>query len=160
MLTQLTHLDENNNPRMVDVQQKEITRRYAHARGAIYLPPNVIEQIEDGDIKSKKGSVFQTAIVAGIMGAKKTGDLVPMCHPIGMDNCSIEININDQNEAIIDCYTKVTARTGIEMEALTGVSVAALTIYDMCKALSRELVIRKIYLVEKRGGKSDFNYQK
>ncbi len=150
-----THLDEQNRPKMVDVQKKKPTDRYAHARGYVYLPQEVLKHFRDGDIKSKKGSVFQTAIVAGIMGAKRTGELIPMCHPIGMDHCSIEINLNKREEVVIDCYTKVTARTGIEMEALTGVTVAALTIYDMCKALSKKIVIGNISLLEKRGGKSD-----
>jgi cyclic pyranopterin phosphate synthase len=113
-------------------------------------------QITGGDIHSKKGPVFQTAILAGIMAAKKTGDLIPLCHPLGMDNCNIDISVNDNNEVVIDCTATITAKTGVEMEALTGASVAALTIYDMCKAMSHDIVIKETKLMEKTGGKRDF----
>jgi cyclic pyranopterin phosphate synthase len=100
--------------------------------------------------------VFQTAIIAGIMAAKKTGELIPLCHPLGLDNCKIDIHINDKQQVVIDCTASIIAKTGIEMEALTGASVAALTIYDMCKALSHDIVIKETKLIEKTGGKSDF----
>ena len=111
---------------------------------------------EGKEISTKKGPVFQTAILAGIMGAKKTGELIPLCHPLGMDNCQIDIHINEQREVVIDCTASITAKTGIEMEALTGATVAALTIYDMCKAFSHNIIIKETKLMEKTGGKRDF----
>jgi cyclic pyranopterin phosphate synthase len=107
-------------------------------------------------LQSKKGAVFQTAIVAGIMAAKKTGDLIPLCHPLGMDNCMINISLNEVDEVVIECTASITAKTGIEMEALVGASVAALTVYDMCKALSHDIVIKETKLISKTGGKRDF----
>lgn len=156
MSNELTHLDEQGRANMVDVGEKAITKRTARARSIIYLPDAVLAQLVDGDIQTKKGSVFQTAIIAGIMAAKKTGELIPLCHPIGMDNCHIDIRINDAKEVEIDCTATIHAKTGIEMEALTGASVAALTIYDMCKAMSHDIVIKETKLMEKTGGKRDF----
>jgi cyclic pyranopterin phosphate synthase len=101
--------------------------------------------------------VFQTAIIAGTMGAKRTSELIPFCHPIGLDACRIEITLDPDGDVLIDCSTRVEHRTGVEMEALTGASIAALTIYDMCKALSHEIVIAEIRLITKTGGKSDFS---
>lgn len=152
----LSHIDKNNQPAMVDVSKKIATVRTAHARAIIKLNKEIIELFSGEDIKSKKGPVFQTAIIAGVMAAKKTSDLIPLCHPIGLEDCQIKIALNDSEEAVIDCITKVTHKTGVEMEALTGASVAALTIYDMCKAISHDLVIKEIKLIEKKGGKSDF----
>jgi len=151
-----SHLDERGQPNMVDVSEKQISRRTAIARSIVSLPAEVLEQLADGDIQTKKGSVFQTAIIAGIMAAKKTGDLIPLCHPLGLDNCNINIHLNQKQEVVIDCTTTITAKTGIEMEALVGASIAALTIYDMCKALSHDIVIRETKLMEKTGGKRDF----
>lgn len=141
---------------MVDVGGKQATHRTATARSIVSLPQEVLEKLAEGDIQTKKGSVFQTAIIAGIMAAKKTGELIPLCHPIGMDNCQINIQLNEQQEVVIDCTASITAKTGIEMEALVGASVAALTVYDMCKALSHDIVIRETKLIEKTGGKRDF----
>lgn len=141
---------------MVDVSDKAVTKRTARARSIVSLPQEVMVQITGGDIHSKKGPVFQTAIIAGIMAAKKTGELIPLCHPLGMDNCHIDISVNDNNEVVIDCTATITAKTGVEMEALTGASVAALTIYDMCKAMSHDIVIKETKLMEKTGGKRDF----
>lgn len=141
---------------MVDVSDKAVTKRTARARSIVSLPAEVMAQIIGGDIQNKKGPVFQTAILAGIMAAKKTGDLIPLCHPLGMDNCNIDISVNDNNEMVIDCTATITAKTGVEMEALTGASVAALTIYDMCKAMSHDIVIKETKLMEKTGGKRDF----
>nr|WP_255670514.1 cyclic pyranopterin monophosphate synthase MoaC [Mucilaginibacter sp. UR6-11] len=141
---------------MVDVSEKIVTRRTATARSIVFLPDEVLTQLIDGDLQTKKGSVFQTAIIAGIMAAKKTGDLIPLCHPLGLDNCKIDIQLNSKNEVIIDCTATITAKTGIEMEALVGASIAALTIYDMCKALSHDIVIKETRLIEKTGGKRDF----
>ena len=141
---------------MVDVSGKQVTHRTATARSIVSLPPEVLEKFTSDDIQTRKGSVFQTAIIAGIMAAKKTGELIPLCHPIGMDNCHIIIQLNEQKELVIDCTASITAKTGIEMEALVGASVAALTVYDMCKALSHDIVIRETKLIEKTGGKRDF----
>ncbi|HEY9002852.1 MAG TPA: cyclic pyranopterin monophosphate synthase MoaC [Mucilaginibacter sp.] len=151
-----SHLDERGQPNMVDVGEKQISRRTAAARSIVALPAEVLEQLTNGDIQTKKGSVFQTAVIAGIMAAKKTGDLIPLCHPLGLDNCSINIHLNEQQEVVIDCTATITAKTGVEMEALVGASIAALTIYDMCKALSHDIVIKETKLMEKTGGKRDF----
>lgn len=140
---------------MVDVSEKAVTKRTAIARSIVYLPDAVLEQLVAGDIQTKKGAVFQTAIIAGIMAAKKTGDLIPLCHPLGLDNCNVDIKLNDESEVEIYCTATITAKTGIEMEALVGASIAALTIYDMCKAISHNIVIKETRLIEKTGGKSD-----
>ncbi|WP_294328475.1 cyclic pyranopterin monophosphate synthase MoaC, partial [uncultured Chryseobacterium sp.] len=135
---------------------KKITHRKAVAQAVISLPENVLKTLQQDDFKTQKGSVFQIAIIAGIMGAKKTSELIPLCHPIGLDNCNLQIELNEQNEIVIECTASIEAKTGVEMEALTGASVAALTIYDMCKALSHDIVIKEIKLTEKSGGKNDF----
>ena len=155
-MNDFTHLDANGQPAMVDVGAKAISLRTARARSIVVLPGEVLAQLTDGDIKTKKGSVFQVAIIAGIMAAKKTGELIPLCHPLGLDNCHIDIQVNERNEVVIDCSASLTAKTGVEMEALVGASIAALTIYDMCKAMSHDIVIRETRLMEKTGGKRDF----
>lgn len=155
-MKKFTHLDAKGNPSMVDVGEKKITRRVAKARSAVVLDELILAQLQDGDIQTKKGSVFQTAIIAGVMGAKKTSELIPLCHPLGLDNCQIEIGINEKREVEIICTASLTAKTGVEMEALTGASVAALTIYDMCKAFSHNIIITETRLIEKTGGKRDF----
>src|SRR5690606_1345852 len=152
----LTHIDSSGNPSMVDVGDKNVTRRTARARSVVSLPAPVVQALKDGEIQSKKGPVFHTAIIAGTMAAKKTAELIPFCHALGLENCKIEISVNDSNEEVIDCVVSITAKTGVEMEALTGASVAALTIYDMCKALSHDIVIRETRLISKQGGKHDF----
>lgn len=151
-----SHLDKDGKATMVDVGEKQVSRRSATARSIVLLPAEVLVQLTNGDIQTKKGSVFQTAIIAGIMAAKKTGDLIPLCHPLGLDNCQVNIHLNEQQEVVIDCTATITAKTGVEMEALVGASIAALTIYDMCKALSHDIVIRETKLMEKTGGKRDF----
>lgn len=153
---EFTHLDKSGKATMVDVSAKAVTHRTATARSIVHLPDEVLVKLVDGDLQTKKGSVFQIAIIAGIMAAKKTGDLIPLCHPLGLDNCDINIRLNDDNEVVIDCTASVTAKTGIEMEALVGASIAALTIYDMCKALSHDIVIKETKLLSKTGGKRDF----
>ncbi len=153
---EFTHLDKEGNPSMVNVAKKKVTYRTAKAQTKIYLPSNVLEQFEKGDIQTKKGPVFQTAIIAGVMAAKKTGELIPLCHPLGLENCQVDIFINDAKEVVVECTTSITAKTGVEMEALTGASVAALTIYDMCKAFSHDILIKETKLMEKTGGKRDF----
>ncbi|MDX5482440.1 MAG: cyclic pyranopterin monophosphate synthase MoaC [Hymenobacteraceae bacterium] len=155
-MSDFSHLDEKGTATMVDVSGKQVTHRTATARSIVSLPPEVLEKFTSDDIQTRKGSVFQTAIIAGIMAAKRTGELIPLCHPIGMDNCHITIQLNEQKELVIDCTASITAKTGIEMEALVGASVAALTVYDMCKALSHDIVIRETKLIEKTGGKRDF----
>jgi cyclic pyranopterin phosphate synthase len=141
---------------MVDVAAKPATHRTATARSIVSLPADVLEHLTGGELESKKGPVFQTAVIAGIMAAKKTGDLIPLCHPLGLDNCSLSITLNGQNEVVIDCTASITAKTGVEMEALVGASIAALTVYDMCKAMSHDIVIKETKLIEKTGGKRDF----
>jgi cyclic pyranopterin monophosphate synthase len=157
MAENFTHLDAAGNPSMVNVGEKAVTRRLARARSVVVLPPEVLDLLEREEIHTKKGPVFQTAILAGIMAAKRTGELIPLCHPIGMDNCQIDIHINENQEVVIDCTAIVTAKTGIEMEAMVGASIAALTIYDMCKAFSHDIVVKDVMLMEKTGGKRDFN---
>ncbi|PWK78168.1 cyclic pyranopterin phosphate synthase [Mucilaginibacter oryzae] len=152
----LTHINKQGNPNMVDVTEKPVTHRTATARSIVVLPPEVFELLSGDELQSKKGPVFQTAIIAGIMAAKKTGDLIPLCHPLGLDNCNISIQINEQQEVVVDCTASITAKTGVEMEALVGASIAALTIYDMCKAMSHHIVIKETRLIAKTGGKRDF----
>ncbi len=142
---------------MVDVSHKQITKRTAKAQAIIEVGEAIISQLEDGDIKTKKGPVFHTAIIAGTMGAKKTHELIPFCHPLGLENCKIDIRVADQ-QIIIHTETTVTGKTGVEMEALTAASVAALTVYDMCKAISHDIVIKEVRLIEKTGGKSDYKH--
>jgi cyclic pyranopterin phosphate synthase len=141
---------------MVDVGGKAVTAREAHARTVVVLPNEVLAALDGDEIRSKKGPVFATAIIAGVMAAKKTHELIPFCHPLGLDNCDVAITL-DGNRAVIDCRCKVTHKTGVEMEALTGASVAALTVYDMCKALSHDIVISETRLMMKTGGKQDFH---
>ncbi len=153
----LTHIDAAGQPAMVDVSDKAVTKRTALARSIVVLGDAVMQHLSGGDIQTKKGPVFQTAIIAGTMAAKKTSELIPFCHPIGLENCKLTIVINEAQEVVIDCLATVTSKTGVEMEALTGASVAALTVYDMCKALSHDIVIRETRLIQKTGGKSDYS---
>ncbi|MBE9664818.1 cyclic pyranopterin monophosphate synthase MoaC [Mucilaginibacter boryungensis] len=152
----LTHINEQGKPTMVNVGEKAVTLRTATARSIVVLPDEVLQQLTGGDLQTKKGSVFQVAIIAGIMAAKKTGELIPLCHPLGLDNCDIQIGLNDAQEVVVDCTASLTAKTGVEMEALVGASIAALTIYDMCKAMSHDIVIKETKLMAKTGGKRDF----
>lgn len=158
MAQNFTHLDQSGNPSMVNVGEKKITKRTAIARSIVVLPEEVLQHFEGNkqDIITKKGSVFQTAIIAGIMGSKKTSELIPLCHPLGLDKCEVNIFLNEEREVVIDCTAKITAKTGVEMEALTGATVAALTIYDMCKAFSHDIMIKETKLMGKTGGKRDF----
>ena len=152
-----THLDTDGRATMVDTSHKTPSRRTATARSIVVLPKNVLAELVRGDeLRSAKGSVFQTAILAGIMAAKKTGDLIPLCHPLGLDNCQIEIHFDEKQQVVIDCTAVITAKTGVEMEARVGASIAALTVYDMCKALSHDIVIQETKLMSKTGGKRDF----
>lgn len=140
---------------MVDVSAKKRTLREAHAQTVVRLGESIAALISGEEITTSKGPVFATAIIAGVMAAKKTHELIPFCHPIGLDSCKIAIAM-DGNDAVIDCRCKVLHKTGVEMEALTGASVAALTIYDMLKALSHDIVISETRLMAKTGGKEDF----
>jgi cyclic pyranopterin phosphate synthase len=151
----LSHIDDNNRPTMVDVSEKSATAREAHARTIVELPAPVLAEINGDELTTKKGPVFATAIIAGVMAAKKTHELIPFCHPLGLENCKVTITIAT-GTAVIDCRCKVHHKTGVEMEALTGASVAALTVYDMCKAISHDIVIRDTRLMAKSGGKKDF----
>lgn len=141
---------------MVDVGKKESTHRTATARSIVVLDEAILQHFQGNDWQTKKGSVFQTAILAGIMGSKKTSDLIPLCHPLGLDNCTVNIQLSAENEVLIDCTASLFGKTGVEMEALTGATVAALTIYDMCKAFSQNIIIKETKLMSKTGGKNDF----
>lgn len=155
--SQLTHLDVRNRPTMVDVGSKESTRRVATAEARIRVPRAVTLALRKSGHRTKKGPVFDTAILAGVMAAKRTHELIPFCHPLALDNCAIEIEERRSGaELVIRCQASVHHRTGVEMEALTGATVAALTVYDMCKALSHEIEITSVRLLEKTGGKRDF----
>ena len=156
-----THLDENSRPAMVDVGGKAVTPRTATAEAQVWLPAVVTALFEGGEIRGPKGAVFQTAILAGIMAAKKTDGLIPLCHSLPLDDCKIAITMEEGDasqggHAVIVCTVKTSHRTGVEMEALAGASVAALTLYDMCKALSHDIVIERVRLMEKTGGKKDY----
>ncbi len=156
----LSHIDARGQPAMVDVSEKDITARRARARSWVILNEAVVSALrslsEDADeLRSAKGPVFQTAIIAGTMAVKKTSELIPFCHPLPIERCDIAISLSGY-EVRIDCTVAVTGRTGVEMEALTGASVAALTVYDMCKALSPDIVIRETKLIEKSGGRHNF----
>lgn len=151
-----SHLDAAGNPTMVDVGDKQITERIAKARSTIVMDDAIIQHLTNDEIHTKKGPVFQTAILAGVMAVKKTSDLIPLCHPLAINKCSVDIKVDGNKEIVIDCMVKVSGKTGVEMEALTGASVAALTIYDMCKGFSHNIIIKETKLIEKTGGKSDF----
>lgn len=153
MEKQLTHFDQKGNAVMVDVSEKTETQRVAIASGKIKVNQAVYDAIVNQTVK--KGDVLGVARVAGIMAAKKTWELIPMCHPLMLTKCSIDFNLDDENKVIeAVCLVKVKGQTGVEMEALTGVNVALLTIYDMCKALDKGMVMSEIKLMEKQGGKS------
>lgn len=152
----LSHIDDSGNATMVDVSEKQTTARVAVASGKVNFPETVFNTLADQDFLGKKGSIIQTAIIAGIQAVKKTSDLIPLCHQLSLSKINIDIQpVGTSLE--ITCAVKCNERTGVEMEALTGVSVSALTIYDMCKALSQDIIISEIKLDKKIGGKSDFN---
>jgi cyclic pyranopterin monophosphate synthase len=150
-----THLDADQHPTMVDVSGKTATKRSATAEARVKFPPAVAAALRDNGLRSAKGPVFDTAIVAGVLGAKRTHELIPFCHPLGIENCRIAIDL-EGDTAIIRCTVTVHHKTGVEMEALTGASIAALTVYDMCKALSHGIVIDGVRLLAKEGGKSGY----
>jgi cyclic pyranopterin monophosphate synthase len=159
MKNKFTHIHSSGNPQMVDVSEKKITQRMAKAQATVFLGKEIMDRMQGDELITKKGPVFQTAIIAGVMAAKKTSDLIPFCHPLGLEDVQIKITTK-KSKAIIESTARVTGKTGVEMEALTAASVAALTIYDMCKALSHHIIIEEVKLMEKTGGKKDFRREK
>ncbi|MCA1714669.1 MAG: cyclic pyranopterin monophosphate synthase MoaC [Gammaproteobacteria bacterium] len=151
----LTHLDPDGRPAMVDVSAKAVTVRDAIAECRVRFPQAVAKQLHASGLNSAKGSIVDTAIIAGTMAVKRTCDLIPFCHPLPIDGCRIALGWHDQRTLRIECAVRTTHRTGAEMEALTGATVAALTVYDMCKALSHAIVLGPARLLGKRGGKRD-----
>jgi cyclic pyranopterin phosphate synthase len=152
----LTHLDAANRPTMVDVGAKTATFREASAEATVKLPPAVARELARTGHRTKKGPVFDTAIVAGVMAAKRTHEIIPFCHPLALERCTIDIAERARGQIHIICSVAVHHKTGVEMEALVGATAAALTIYDMCKALSHGIEIGTIRLLKKTGGKRDF----
>ncbi|HEY8052456.1 MAG TPA: cyclic pyranopterin monophosphate synthase MoaC [Steroidobacteraceae bacterium] len=152
----LTHLDAQHKPKMVDVGAKEVTLRSATAEARVRLPVTVARALRASGHRTRKGPVFDTAIIAGVMAAKRTHELIPFCHPLGLDSCDVEVAHPRGGDIVVRCTVSVRHRTGVEMEALTGAAVAALTIYDMCKALSHDLEITAVRLLAKAGGRRPF----
>lgn len=150
----LSHLDDAGRPRMVDVSAKRMSLRVAQASCLVVLPPEAATALREGGLRTRKGPVFDTAIVAGTMAVKRTHELIPFCHPLVLESCEFTLDFEDPCTIAIRCRVAVRGRTGVEMEALTGATVAALTVYDMCKALSHRIVIGPARLLEKRGGRS------
>jgi cyclic pyranopterin monophosphate synthase len=157
VMIELTHFDEHGASRMVDVSSKEVTHRSATASGLVVMRESTLQRVRDR--KLAKGDVFEVARLAGIMGAKRVGDLIPLCHPIGIDGITLDFEVVDDRTVKIEATVTVHGRTGVEMEALTAVTVAALTIYDMCKAVDREIRIDSVRLEAKSGGRSG-NYRR
>jgi cyclic pyranopterin phosphate synthase len=155
MMSTLTHVADDGSPTMVDVGHKPVTARSAVAESRVRLPAAVAQSLAAAGYATAKGPVFHTAIIAGTLAAKRTHELIPFCHPLGLDRCRIRIHAQG-DDVVIRCEVAVQHRTGVEMEALTGASIAALTVYDMCKALSHDIVIDGTRLLTKRGGKSDY----
>ena len=150
---EFTHFDENGNALMVDVSEKAETKREATARGSIYMSTQCLKKVEEGTMA--KGDVLGVARVAGIMGAKKTSELIPLCHLLNLTKLTVDFTIKEEtNEIEAVCTARTTGKTGVEMEALTGVNIALLTIYDMCKAVDKSMEMGNIYLEHKSGGKS------
>jgi cyclic pyranopterin phosphate synthase len=155
MKNKFTHIHASGNPQMVDVSDKKVTSRMAKAQAVVFLGKEIMSLLQDDELTTKKGPVFQTAIIAGVMGAKRTAELIPFCHPLSLED--VQIAITPEKETVtINATTRATGKTGVEMEALTAVSIAALTVYDMCKALSHDIVVQDIRLMEKVGGEKDF----
>jgi len=152
----LTHLNARRQPTMVDVGGKEVTHRTAVAEARVRLPRSVARALRASGHRTKKGPVFDTAIVAGVQAVKRTHELIPFCHPLGIENCQLSIEHRVAQEIVVRCEVSVHHRTGVEMEALTGAAVAALTIYDMCKALSHDIEIGALRLLAKSGGRRRF----
>ena len=152
----ISHLNKKNKPTIVDISSKKITNRMAIAQGIVEFSKSTYKKIES--LKTKKGEIESMAIIAGILGAKKTSSIIPLCHNIGMENIDIDIQeIKKMSSLKVTSFVKSRGKTGVEMEALNGVSIACLTIYDMCKSIDKNIVIKDIRLVKKKGGKSDFS---
>jgi cyclic pyranopterin phosphate synthase len=145
---------------MVNIADKKITKRQALAKAILFLGKEIISRFDDKELTTKKGPVFQTAIIAGIQAVKKTSELIPMCHPLMIDGVDINIKIIDEEHIEILCKVSIEGKTGVEMEALTGANIAALTVYDMCKSISQKMIIKEVKLIEKTGGKSDIKLNK
>ncbi len=156
-MSSFSHLDDEGKPKMVDVSNKNTSRRTAIARSIVTVDSSILAHLSDEKKQTKKGPVFQTAILAGIMASKQTSQLIPLCHPLMISKSNIDIHINENKEVVILCEVSLDGKTGVEMEALTGASVAALTIYDMCKGISQNMSIKETTLIKKTGGKSDIN---
>jgi cyclic pyranopterin phosphate synthase len=154
-MSEFSHLNKKNNPKMVNVSDKKITKRTAIAKATMFLGKEVISHFTNDELFTKKGPVFQTAIIAGIQGVKKTSELIPMCHPLLINGVDIDIKIKDSEYIEVFCEVTIEGKTGVEMEALTGVNITCLTIYDMCKSISQKMAIKEVKLLEKTGGKSD-----
>ncbi len=159
-MNKFSHINKDNQPKMVNVVNKTITKRRAIAEATMFLGAKIISCLSNDELITKKGPVFQTAIIAGIQGVKQTSTLIPMCHPLLINGIDISIKIIEQERVQIICSVEIEGKTGVEMEALTGVSIASLTIYDMCKSISQKMVINDIKLLKKTGGKSDINLNK
>ena len=154
----LSHIDKKGNAKIVDISNKKITKRIAIASGMIFVTNEILKQIKKNE--TKKGDIFTVAKIAGIMAAKKTSDLIPLCHPLKIDDIQIAFNVDDSKKVIIaEAKVKCENKTGVEMEALTAISITLLTIYDMCKAISHEMKITDIRLINKSGGKTNFSNQ-
>jgi cyclic pyranopterin phosphate synthase len=152
-----THLNANGKPEMVDVGDKDVTTRVAVAEATVVLGEEIMQALADNDFNSKKGSIIQTAVIAGTMAVKQTWSVIPLCHAISISGCSVDIFAADAGAMKVECRVRTQGRTGVEMEALHGATVAALTIYDMCKSMSHGIRIDKVRLVSKTGGKSDYD---
>lgn len=152
---ELTHLDASGRPGMVDVGGKRVTTRSATAQALVRFPADVARALREGGMRAKKGPVIDTAIIAGTLAAKRAHELIPFCHPLMIERCALSAEFVSDAELAIRCEVAVSHRTGVEMEALTGASIAALTVYDMCKALSHEIVIAEVRLLEKSGGRRE-----
>lgn len=157
MANPFSHIGDKNQPKMVNVVDKNSTKRKATAKATMFLGEEIISHFTNKEVITKKGPVFQTAIIAGIQAVKKTSDLIPMCHPLFINGIEITIDVLDKEHITIYCSVEMEGKTGVEMEALTGASIAALTVYDMCKAISQKMVIQEIKLLKKTGGKSDIS---
>lgn len=154
-MSNFSHLNENNNPKMVNVSDKKITKRTAIAKATMFLGEEIISHFNNDELITKKGPVFQTAIIAGIQGVKKTSEIIPMCHPLLINGVDIDIHVINSEHIEVLCEVIIEGKTGVEMEALTGVNITCLTIYDMCKSISQDIIIKEVKLLEKTGGKSD-----
>jgi len=155
MAKEFSHINDKNHPKMVNVGDKKITKREATAKATMFLGQEIISHFENKELTTKKGPVFQTAIVAGVQAVKRTSDLIPMCHPLLIHGIDIDVEITDAENIEILCTVSIEGKTGVEMEALTGATITALTVYDMCKSISQKMVINEVKLIEKSGGKSD-----